>query len=87
MLLVVGLESQPMVADLQHVVAAHERPAAAARQHRALELRSFEAAGAEPCDAPAAIRRVAEIENVNFKGNREPKLGLDLRHGGPHRAS
>jgi hypothetical protein len=31
-------------------------------------------------DAPAAIRRVAKIERLNFEGNHEQELGPDLRH-------
>src|SRR6266700_4120993 len=80
MLLVAGLEGDAHL-DLQNVVAAQNRPGAAAWQHRALELRSLEAAGGEPGDAPGAIRRVAENVDVEFEVDREQKLGLDLRHG------
>jgi hypothetical protein len=54
-MLVVGLEDQLHV-DLQRVVAADPRRAAAAGQHSALELRSIEAAGIKIEDASAASR-------------------------------
>jgi len=81
-LLVVGLEGDAHL-DLQNVIAAQDTPGAAARQHHALELRSFEAAGGVPGDAADAIRRVAENMDVEFEGEGEQKLGLDLRHKGP----
>ena len=34
-------------------------------------------------DASAAIGRIAEIGYLNFEGDREQKLGVDLRHGDP----
>ena len=80
LMLVVGLEGQPHV-DLQYAVAADQRPAAAAGQHPALELWSFEAAAVKMKDASAAIGRVAELGYLNFEGDREQKLGVDLRHG------
>jgi hypothetical protein len=69
-LLVVGLKDDAHL-DLQNIVAAQDHPTAAARQHRALELRSFEAAGGEPADASEAIRRVAENMDVEFESDRE----------------
>jgi hypothetical protein len=82
LMLVVGLEDQLHV-DLQRVVAADPRRAAAAGQHSALELRSIEAAGIKIEDASAAIGRIAETGHLNFEGDREQKLGVDLRHGDP----
>ena len=80
-MLVVGLEDQPHV-DLEHIVAADQRRAAAGR-HRALELWSFEAAAIKMEDASAAIGRVAGTGHLNFEGDRKQKLGVDLRHGDP----
>ena len=34
-------------------------------------------------DASAAIGRIAETGQLNFEGDREQKLGVDLRHGDP----
>jgi hypothetical protein len=34
-------------------------------------------------DASTAIGRVAEAGHLNLEGDREQKLGVDLRHGDP----
>src|SRR5262245_8170533 len=78
LMLVVGLKDQPHV-DLQHLVAADQRPAAATGQHPALKLRSFEAA-ARCVGRHWAYR---ETGHLNFEGDRKQKLGIDLRHGAP----
>jgi hypothetical protein len=75
MLLVVGLEGDAHL-DLQNGVAAQNYAGPAARQRRTLELRSFEAAGDEPGDAPDAMRRVAENVDIELEGDREQKLVL-----------
>jgi hypothetical protein len=61
-MLVAGLKQQPHF-DVQHVVAAHECPSAAARQDRALEFRAIEVAALEPCDTPDAIGVSPRTEN------------------------
>src|SRR6516164_7188632 len=82
LMLIVGLKNQPHV-DLQHLVAADQRAAAATGQHPALKLRSLEAAAVKVKDASAAIGGITKTGHLNFEGDRKQKLGIDLRHGHP----
>src|SRR5262249_53838470 len=81
LMLVVGLQNQPHV-DLQHLVAADQRPAAATGQHFALKFRSFEAAAVKVKDASAAIGGIAETGHLNFEGDRKQKLSTTERSDG-----
>src|SRR5262249_12652815 len=82
LILAAGSKNKPNV-TLHHSAPPDHREAPPPGQSPAPELRSLEAAGVKMEDASAAIRRIAEAGHLNFQGDREQKLGVDLRHVDP----
>ena len=78
-LLIVSLEHNAHL-DVEYAVAAQNHPSAAARQHRPSQLRSFEVAASKPCDAPPAVRRVAQCEHRHVERDGEEKLSGNSGH-------